>query len=54
MHVFMYPTHRNVTGTLLATSGDDPSIFVWKKDFAGEWVITAQLRGIFLAEDEVL
>ncbi len=43
-----------MTGTLLTTSGDDPSICVWKKDFAGEWIIAEQMKGNFVAEDEAL
>ncbi len=52
--IYEYPICRNVTGTLLTTSGDDPSICVWKKDFSGEWIIAVQVKGDFMVEDGVL
>lgn len=35
----------NITGTILAASGDDTAVHLWKSDFKGDWVSIAQIDG---------
>ena len=36
----------NLTGTVLATSGDDGTVRLWRMNFKGEWVCVSEISGI--------
>ena len=38
----------NITGTILASSGDDGMVRLWKQNFTGEW----KSLGVINGEDE--
>jgi nucleoporin SEH1 len=35
----------NITGTILASSGDDGTVRLWKKNFANEWKCLSIISG---------
>lgn len=44
-HAEVWRVEWNITGTVLASSGDDGTVRLWKTNFQNEWKCMSVIRG---------